>query len=64
MTTMIENQVNVRPLAPSRLARVDGQTIARILGMSWEEVQTGAGILSPAAASSIDISSQSRNNNS
>ncbi len=64
MTTMIENQLNVRPLAPSRLTRVDGQMIARILGMSWEEVQTGAGVLSPAAPSSIDIGSQSRNNNS
>ncbi|MCX6595030.1 MAG: hypothetical protein NTV70_01520 [Acidobacteria bacterium] len=61
---MIENQVTGRRLAPSRLTRVDGQTIARILGMSWEEVQVGAGILAPAAPPSIDISSQSRNNNS
>ena len=64
MTTMIETQTNTRPLAPSRLKRVDGQTMARILGMSWEEVQAGAGIFSANGPAPIDISSQSRNNNS
>ncbi|MCX6594022.1 MAG: hypothetical protein NTZ56_21120 [Acidobacteria bacterium] len=61
---MIENQTNIRPLGPTRLTRVDGQTMARILGMSWEDVQAGAGIFSTAGQTPIDIGSQSRNNNS
>ena len=61
---MMENQVTAPPVKASRLTRVDGALMARILGMSWEEVQLGAGILPAPRTSSIDIGSQSRNNNS